>query len=62
MFKKLNAQVPIKYYYTYLLRAHVSILPPSQNINEIWSIKMDVFGVKFSPDTLIFVDLFLLIF
>jgi hypothetical protein len=41
---------------------YIYILHPSQNIRKKWSIKVNVFGAKFSTDTLTFFDLFLLIF
>jgi hypothetical protein len=39
-----------------------NILPPSQNINKNGSTKVNVFGLNFALNTLIFVDHFLLIF
>jgi hypothetical protein len=42
-------------------REHVNVLPLFQNIIKNWLIKVDVFGVKFRLDILIFVDPFLLI-
>jgi hypothetical protein len=38
------------------------VLSPSQNISKKLSTKFNVFGVKFSLNTLIFVDPFLFIF
>jgi hypothetical protein len=38
------------------------ILPPSQNISKNKSTKVNVFGLNFAPNTLTFVNHFLLIF
>jgi hypothetical protein len=42
------------YIYIYILLSY--------NISKNWSTKVDVFGVKFRPDTLIFTDPFFLYF
>jgi hypothetical protein len=38
------------------------ILPPSKNIIKSWSTEIDIFGKNFRPNTLTFLDLFLLIY
>jgi hypothetical protein len=43
-------------------RGVLNILPPSQNIIKNELKKLDVFGLKFEPNTFTFVDQFLLIF
>jgi hypothetical protein len=40
----------------------IHILPPLQNISKRWSTKVNVFGLKFEPNTSTFFDSFLLIF
>jgi hypothetical protein len=49
----------MRYYHVDIVKFNTS---PFQNISQKWSTKVHVFGAKFSSNTLIFVDSFLLIF